>query len=295
MKITGYVSHPDCSRHDTGWRHPDHQGRLPAVARAVYRDMLTLFDPLLEIEAVPATEAQLALAHDLRYIARVRARSAEAEAAGQVLPLDPARPDDARVSGASWEAAVAGAGAGITAADAVLAGSVRNAFCAVRPPGSGARRDAAGGFALFNNAALTALHLRSRGVGPVLVLEIGGATGAGSGTPSIVAADPEIAYLPLDPASMVEEMDGAASALRPDFLVLSLGCDALRGDPRGGGTLEPSDFHRLTMEIRALADARCEGRLVSLLEGGYDPARSAAAVVQHLRALAGLPPVTEGM
>jgi acetoin utilization deacetylase AcuC-like enzyme len=295
VKITGYVSHSDSSRHDTGWRHPEHQGRLPAVARAVYRDMLTLFDPLLEIEAVPASEAQLALAHDPLYIAHVRARSAEAEAAGQVLPLDPARPDSARVSGASWDAAVAAAGAGITASEAILDGSVRNAFCAVRPPGSGARRDSAEGFALFNNAAIAALYLRSRGVGRVLILEIGGATGAGSGTPSIVARDPEIAYLPLDSGVAAEEMAGAATALRPDFLVLSLGCDTLRGDPLGGGTLEPSDFHPLTAEIRALADARCEGRLLSLLEGGYDPARSAAAVVQHLRALAGLPPAAEGL
>jgi acetoin utilization deacetylase AcuC-like enzyme len=315
VKITGYVSHPDCSRHDTGWRHPEHQGRLPAVARAVYRDMLTLFDRLLEIEAVPATEADLALAHDAAYIAAVRARVGEAAATEAVLPLG----GEVMVSGASWDAAVAAAGAGITAAEAVLGGSVRNAFCAIRPPGSGAGRHAPGGFSLFNNAALTALHLRRRGIGPVLLLELGARPGLGSA--EILAAEPGIAYravfqrslLPtgadaagwgagVDDGAGVDEisvalrdsLDSAAAQRPPAFLLLSLGCDALAGDPLGGLALEPLDYHRLTAELRARADALCTGRLVSLLEGGYDPPRTGAAVVEHLRALAGLPPAAAG-
>ena len=303
MKITGYVSHSDCSRHDTGWRHPEHQGRLPAVARAVYRDMLTLFDPLLEIEAVPTTTADLALAHAPAYIERVRTRSAEAEAAGTVLPF---YPEDVgggvMVSGASWDAARAAAGAGITAADAILAGTVRNAFCAIRPPGSGAGRDFAGEFALFNNAAIAALHLRRRGIGAVLILELGAQPAAG--TADIVAHQPGVAYRAVHQrgvavgagvdevsAALLAQLDSAAGADPPEFLILSLGLDSLAGDPRGGLALEPIDFHRLTAEIRGRADALCGGRLVSLLEGGYHPARTAAAVVQHLRAMTGLPPV----
>jgi acetoin utilization deacetylase AcuC-like enzyme len=315
VKITGYVSHSDSSRHDTGWRHPEHQGRLPAVARAVYRDMLTLFDPLLEIEAVPAAEADLALAHDAAYIAAVRARVDEAEAAGTVLPLA----GEVVVSGASWDAAVAAAGAGITAVDAVLDGSVRNAFCAVRPPGSGAHRAAPGGFSIFNNAAIAALHLRRRGIGPVLLLELGARPGLGSA--EILADEAGVTYravfqrslLPagadaagwgtgLDDgagvdavsAALLGALDSAVAELAPAFLLLSLGCDALAGDPLGGLALEPVDYHRLTAEIRGRADAVSGGRLVSLLEGGYDPARTGSAVVEHLRALAGLPPAAAG-
>lgn len=302
MKTTGYVSHSDCSRHDTGWRHPEHQGRLPAVARAVYRDMLTLFDPLLEIEAIPATPADLALAHTPAYIERLRTRSAEAEAAGAVLPFET---EDASggvmVSGASWDAARAAAGAGITAADAVFAGTVRNAFCAIRPPGSGAGRDFAGEFALFNNAAIAALHLRRRGVGAVLILELGAQPSAG--TADIVAHQPGVAYRAVHrrgvavgagvdeiSAALLAQLDAAAGEHRPEFLILSLGLDSLAGDPRGGWSLEPIDLHRLTAEIRGRADALCDGHLVSLLEGGYHPERTAAAVVQHLRAMTGLPP-----
>lgn len=309
MKDTGYVTHSDCSRHDTGWRHPEHQGRLPAVARAVYSDMLTLFDFLLEIEAVPAREEDLALAHDRAYIDRVRARAAESDAAGTVLAID-----GVILSGASWDAARAAAGAGITAVDAVLAGTIRNAFCAIRPPGSGAHRAAAGGFALFNNAAIAALHLRRRGVGPVLVLELGAHPGLG--TAEILAGERGVAYrgvyqrslLPPGTAAPagctgVEEgagieavsaalatlVEDAVAEAPPEFVVLSLGCDALAGDPLGGLALEPVDYHRLTLELRARADDLCGGRLVSLLEGGYAPARMGAAVVQHLRGLAGLP------
>jgi acetoin utilization deacetylase AcuC-like enzyme len=284
------------------------------VARAVYRDMLTLFDPLLEIEAVPATEADLALAHDADYIAAVRARVEEAEAAGTVLPLG----GEVMVSGASWDAAVAAVGAGITAVEAVLDGAVRNAFCAVRPPGSGARRAAPGGFSIFNNAAVAALHLRRRGIGPVLVLELGARPGLGSA--EILADEPGITYRAVFQRSLLPSgadaagwgaglgdgagVDAVSAALRgaidsaanrpPAFLLLSLGCDALAGDPLGGLALEPVDYHRLTTELRGRADALCDGRLVSLLEGGYDPVRTGAAVVEHLRGLAGLPPAAAG-
>lgn len=327
MKTTGFVTHYDCSRHDTGWRHPEHQGRLPAVARAVYADMLDLSDPLLEIEAVPATEADLVLAHDAAYVEHVRARVAESEAAGTVLMLEEAdaTAGDAdataavMVSGASWDAARAAVGAGITAVDAVLDGTVRNAFCAIRPPGSGAGRAAAGGFAIFNTAAIAALHLRRRGIGPVLVLELGARPGLG--TAGIVAEEQGITYravyqrslLPagamaatwgagvedgagvdaIAPA-LVRSLDAAAAAGPPAFILLSLGCDALASDPRGGLALEPADYHRITREVRTRADALCEGRLVSLLEGGYAPRPMAAAVVQHLRALTGLPPAAPG-
>src|SRR5205085_1537322 len=135
----------DCSRHDTGWNHPDHQGRLPAVTRAVYRDMVALFDPLLQIEGMPAAEAELLRVHTRRYVDDVRRTAIAAAAEGRPLELG-----GVPVSGASWDAALAAAGCAVTAADVVLRGDVRNAFAPSRPPGRGARADEPGEHSLFN-------------------------------------------------------------------------------------------------------------------------------------------------
>ncbi|HEX8243476.1 MAG TPA: hypothetical protein VF541_08275, partial [Longimicrobium sp.] len=153
MKVTAYVSHEDCSRHDTGWNHPDHQGRLPAVTRAVYRDMPALFEPLLQVQGVPASEADLLRVHTRRYMDDVRRTAIAAAAEGRPLELG-----GVPVSGASWDAALAAAGCAVTAADVVLRGEARNAFAAARPPGRGARADDAGEHSLFNNAAIAARH-----------------------------------------------------------------------------------------------------------------------------------------
>jgi acetoin utilization deacetylase AcuC-like enzyme len=309
MKTTAYVTHSDCSLHDTGWRHPEHQGRLPAVARAVYRDMLTLFDPLLELEAVPAAEADLLLAHDQGYVDRVRARCEEAADAGEVLVLE----GDTRVSGASWRAALAAVGSALTAVDAVLRGDVRNAFCAVRPPGHGAGRDSTSHFALFNPAAIAARHLvRRAGLSRVLIVEWGAAGGAG--TLDVVRGDPAIGFLSLHSASaplpptegaylralpagsdgadllraLEERLDRAVADASPDFILLSLGCDALATDPRGDLDLQPDDYYALTLALRDRAERVCGGMLVSVLEEGYDSAGMGQAVLRHLHALAGL-------
>ena len=307
---TAYVSHSDSSRHDTGWGHPEHQGRLPAVARAVYRDMLTLHESLLEVEAVPATEADLLLAHDAAYVRRVRERVREAAEAGSPLPLE----GDTVVSGASWEAAVASAGAALTGVETVLRGEARNAFCATRPPGHGAGRASSSAYALFNHAAIAALHLvERRGLERVLLVEVGARAGAGS--VEILARHPGVhmvslhqagagderwsadvprATLPAgaDGTAALEELErllaGAAAHRPPDFVLLSLGCDALASDPRGGLGLLPADYHALTVLLRERAEEWCGGRLVSVLEEGYDPAGMGAAVVHHLRGLASL-------
>lgn len=318
MKQTAFVTHHDCARHDTGWGHPDHQGRIPAVAQAVYRDMLTLFDPLLEVEALPATEVDLLLAHSAEYIARVRAAAADAAAAGTVGQLG-----GVPISGASWDAATAAVGSGITAVDTVLRGEVRNAFCSVRPPGGGARRDEPGRFGLFNTVAVAARHLRERrGIERILVVSWGAFPP--EGTEQILAPFPEISLLSfhqrhatsfadsaapadgadgrlrvaLEPGSDGEDLGRAQGAALaeiaegavPDFVLLAAGFDILAGDPQGGLAVTVEQVHELTEGIRRFADARCGGRLVSILEGGYAPAPTALAVVQHLRALAGLPP-----
>ncbi len=307
---TGFVTHHDCSRHDTGWQHPEHQGRLPAVARAVYREMLSFHEVLREIEGVPLDEKALLLAHSSEYVARVRDAVAAADAAGEPVEFE----SGTRISAASWDAATAAAGCVVTAVDAVLDGRVANAFCSVRPPGSGAGRGAARYHAVFNNVALAALHLRRRGVGSVLIVEWG--EHFGTGTAELPASDPGIGYLSLHaaapdaphpgdgvvavrmvPGAKVEHLLHAldvawsshAATWRPEFVVLSLGMDVLASDPLGSMALEPPDLGVLTRRVMEMAGGTAAGRLVSVLEGGYDAAASATAVVHHLRALADMP------
>ncbi|HEU0052996.1 MAG TPA: hypothetical protein VFQ39_07450, partial [Longimicrobium sp.] len=148
MKITAFVSHHDAPRHDTGWNHPDHQGRLPAIVRAVQKDMVALFDPLLQVEADPAAEADLRLVHTQRYVDDVRRTAIAASAEGRTLALG-----DVPVSGASWDAALASVGGALTAVGLVLRGEARNAFVLARPPGRGASADAPGEHSLFNTVA----------------------------------------------------------------------------------------------------------------------------------------------
>jgi acetoin utilization deacetylase AcuC-like enzyme len=315
VKVTAFVSHEDCPRHDTGWEHADHQGRLPGIVRAVYKDMVALFDPLLELEAVPASADDLLLVHTPEHVDRVRAAAADAEVAGAIGSVD-----GVRLSGASWDAALAAAGAGITAGRAVVAGDARNAFCLVRPAGRDATADHAAEFSLFNNVAIAARHLRASGVARVLVLDvgirppaaariIGGGDGisyvslhqqqAGDGIASATPAGiPGARWIELaagtDGDALARAVTSALEAIPstelPDVVVLALDLGILEGDPFGAFAVRPDDLHPLTVAVRGWADARAGGRLVSILDGGYARGGLGRAVVQHLRGLAGLEP-----
>ncbi|HSU16362.1 hypothetical protein [Longimicrobium sp.] len=309
MKVTAYVSHEDCSRHDTGWNRPDHQGRLPAVTRAVYRDMLALFEPLLQVQAAPAAEAELLRVHTRRYVDDVRRTAIAAAAEGRPLELG-----GVPISGASWDAALAAAGCAVTAVDVVMRGDARNAFAAARPPGRGARADEPGENSLFNNAAIAARHLRERhGSARVLVVAWGARPATAirevlAGDPGIfvisihredadAAAEPHPHDRALPPgsggaafaAAMRDALEQVAPGDSPDFVLLSAGFDILAGDPSGALAVTAREVHDLTAALMEWADARAGGRLASVLEGGSGPALG-DAVVQHLRALAGLPP-----
>ena len=317
MPVTAFVSHEDSSRHDTGWSHLDHQGRLPAIVRAVQRDMVALWEPLRQMEAVPATEDDLLLVHTPAYVQRVRERAMDAARAEQTLQLD-----GVPVSGASWDAALAGVGAAVTAVEAVLGGQVRNGFALARPPGRGARADAAGEFSLINNVAIAARHLRERrGIGRVLVVAWGarqplalarvldGDDGIRlfsihqhpQSFPEPEPADNDHPALPgaaLPPgsgggefaAALREALDSIPVDEAPDFVLLSAGFDILAADEHGSLAVDPDEVHPITVALREWADAHAGGRLVSVLEGGYAANETARAVIQHLHALAGLPP-----
>ncbi len=303
-----FISHSDVGRHDNGWHHPEHVGRLRAITRAL-RDHFELFTELDHLEGRHATEEELKLVHDPAYIARVRAMS---EAGGGRFDADTA------VSEGTWDAATAGAGSVLEAVERSLDGRNLRSFAAVRPPGHHALRDHAMGFCFFGNIAIAAHHARNLGAKRVLIVDWD--VHHGNGTQALVQADPGIRFVSmhqwpwypgtgaaddrgphgsvwnvpmapgLAPEAYVAALEGALVAATagwdPQLVLLSAGFDSLAGDPLGAFTLASDDIVRLTRTLVALAERTAGGRLVSALEGGYAPEAVGRAVVAHLRALA---------
>jgi acetoin utilization deacetylase AcuC-like enzyme len=307
--LTAFISHSDCGRHDTGWGHPDHVGRLRAITRAL-RDHAELFTSVAHHEGRYATTEELALAHDRDYVASVQRITA---AGGGHLDVDTV------ASEGSWDAARAGVGCLLDAVDFSVSGVQARSFCAVRPPGHHALRHRAMGFCLFGNVALAALYARARhGLGRVLIVDWD--VHHGNGTQALVEAEPDIHFVsmhqwpwypgtgsvddrgphrsvwnvPLPPGLSAERyaselktaVERASRGFTPDLVLISAGFDCLAGDPLGGFTFEPEDLASLTTWIVQLAESWCGGRVVSALEGGYVPDRVAAGAIAHLAALA---------
>ncbi len=303
-----FVSHADCGRHDTGWAHPEHVGRLRAVTRALAAAP-DLFEGVRHHEGRHATADELSLVHDATYVAYVRET---AERGGGRVDADTV------ISDGSWAAATAGAGCVLDGVDLVMGGAVRRAFAAVRPPGHHALRRHGMGFCLFGNVALAAHYARQRhGLERVLVIDWD--VHHGNGTQALVEDEPAIHFVsmhqwpwypgtgaaedrgphasvwnvPLPPAlpaqryvdALERGIDAATAGFVPDLILISAGFDSLAGDPLGGFTLEMEHVDALTRSVAARADAWCGGRVVSALEGGYAPPRVGEACTAHLRAL----------
>jgi len=280
--------------------------------------MLALIGRAEQVQPGEAGEDDLLRVHTPEHVARIREAVARAGTSGELVSLDP----DTRVCGASWEAAMGSLGAAITAAGKVAEGALRNAFVATRPPGHHATPDRAMGFCLFNAVAATARWLQARGHAE-RVLIVDWDVHHGNGTQDIFWEDPSVYFVSLHQhpwwpgtgaasergggagegttlnvplasgTSRGAYLDAFESALdrvfgefSPDFVLVSSGFDALAGDPLGGLLLEPSDFHVMTRSLMARADQACGGRLVALLEGGYDPKRTGLAAVAVIRAMA---------
>src|SRR5665213_3049867 len=183
------ISHSDCGRHDTGWGHPEHTGRLRAIPSALRNDP-ELYHALLHIEGRHATTAELALVHDAEYVASIERAVAAAASTNTVIHLDP----DTVVSGGSWDAATAAAGCVMDAVDMAADGRAIRSFCAIRPPGHHAVRDRAMGFCLFGNVALAARWARHHhGMDRVLIVDWD--VHHGNGTQALVGADEGIHYV----------------------------------------------------------------------------------------------------
>ena len=317
MASIALFHHPDCARHDTGWGHPEHQGRLRAVVQALYRALPTLVTDIEQFEAVPADPSALELAHTAGHIERVHAACTRARETEQILSVDA----DTVVSSASWDAALGAVGCAIAAVDAVMVGDAQAAFCPVRPPGHHATPDRAMGFCLFNNVAIAARHaIRTGPVERVLIVDWD--VHHGNGTQDIFYDDPSVFYLSLhqsplfpgtgsteetgvgpgagttlnipkppglEPDEYVEALLGGLGEIvdrfAPQLVLVSAGFDAGADDPIGGFTLREEDFATLTRELVARTWATANGRVVSLLEGGYNPEELGRNVVAHLTAL----------
>jgi acetoin utilization deacetylase AcuC-like enzyme len=225
---------------------------------------------------------------------------------------------DTVVSEGSWDAATAATGALLDGVDLAVTGERVRSFCAVRPPGHHALRETGMGFCLFGSVGTAAHYARARhGVARVLIVDWD--VHHGNGTQALVQDDPEFRFVSMHqwpwypgtgPAddrgphgtirnvpkaagldrkaycdSLLAAVDDITRGWTPELVLLSAGFDSLRGDPLGGFTLELEDVTTLTRALVQRAETWCGGRLISALEGGYDPQRLGQAVVTHLHGL----------
>ena len=305
---TGFVTHRECSRHEMGSWHPESPERLSAI-----QDHLIAvgIDPHLNhLEAPEAPVEAIVRAHAAEYVESLRSRIPEQG----YVPLDP----DTFVNPSSWRAALRAAGGVLEATDLVVSGELRNAFCAVRPPGHHARRAAAMGFCLFNNVAVGALHaLERHGLERVAIVDFD--VHHGNGTEEIFAGDERVLmasffqhpFYPFsgaeNPAKNMVNVPLPAGtrgdvvrqtvdetwlpkldAFRPQMLFISAGFDAHREDDLGQMGLVEADYAYITRRLMEVADRHAAGRIVSSLEGGYNLSSLARSVAAHVRTLARL-------
>jgi len=317
MYKTGFYTHPDCWRHDMGHGHPECPQRLDAIRDRVLVSGVSL--GLTEIEAPEASLSDVELAHDRLHVAALRGMTDrlrdEWKAGGpEHAAVDP----DTLINAHTWDAALHAAGAAVAATDAVMAGELRNAFCAVRPPGHHASRATASGFCFFNNVAIAVKHaLERHGLQRVAVVDFD--VHHGNGTEDILAGDDRVLMVGFfqhpfypysgteNPASNMLNMPVPAytrgmdirglvdevwmprlQAHRPEMIFISAGFDAHREDDMGQLGLVESDYAWITQRMVELADRHAQGRIVSCLEGGYALSALGRSVEAHLRVLADL-------
>jgi len=300
-------SHAACEDHIPNIGHPEGPVRLRAITEALSAPE---FEALERREAPRAEESQISRVHPGSFVNDLL----QAVPAQGVVDLDA----DTILSPGSGEAALRAAGAAVAAVDAVMAGEADNAFCAVRPPGHHAEPDHAMGFCLFNNVAVGALHAReAHGLNRIAVVDFD--VHHGNGTQAMFWDDPDLFYasthqMPLYPGTGAARERGvnanivnvplppdagsvefrqalrdsivpALTMFQPDFLFISAGFDAHAEDPLAGLNFVEDDYAWATEQLMALARNACGGRLVSVLEGGYNPDALGRSVAAHVRAL----------
>lgn len=311
MARTAYYWDPIFLEHDTGKNHVERAERAARLA------------PEKMAPRVPGLDARSPVSHGAeKWVLEVHEeahhRQVQEAFRRGVRTFDQG---DTRISEKSYEAALTAADAALTAADAVMAGEIDNAFCAVRPPGHHAYAFRSMGFCLFANIAILARYLQKHhGLKRIAILDWD--IHHGNGTQSIFWEDPDVFFVsthqhPLFPGSGMEWERGegagegttlnvpmppgteeaaffekyenvvlpAIASFQPEFLLLSAGFDAHRGDVLGGFRLSEDSFGHMTRKFKELAATLCGGRIVSLLEGGYNLDALTLSVAAHVTAL----------
>jgi len=288
--------------------HPESPERLRAIEDQLVASGLS--DYLLHVEAPLARREQLERVHDAGYIAKL-------EAAGGgtgTLQLD----SDTTLCPGTLDAALRAAGAGVMAVDMVMSGAAETAFCSVRPPGHHAERNRAMGFCFFNNIAIAAAHsMAKHGLQRVAIVDFD--VHHGNGTEDIFRSDervlmvstfqhpfypfsgaetrsPRMVNIPLAAYSGGKEFRDAVQhhwlpaleQFRPEMLFVSAGFDAHRDDDMGMLRLGEADFAWVAHQLKAVADTHAKGRIVSMLEGGYEPHALGRSVAAYLKAVSGI-------
>lgn len=306
------VTDPRYTRHLTGPGHPERPERVAAIIRRLKSDGLLQRENSLAPRL--ATIQEISLCHDHDYIQLVERECAHAAEDGSTMIST----GDAPICPDSFEIAKLSVGGVLTAVDAVFDGKAKNVFCAVRPPGHHASRTKGEGFCLFNNIAIGARYAQKKyGIERVLIVDWD--VHHGNGTQWIFESDPSVYYLsthqtPSYPGTGLPNEKGVGNIsnfpitfgqdarrlilqvfqdflpkemekFKPDFVMISAGFDSRIGDPLGMFNLRDEDFEKLTQEVKKISDKFAGGRLVSVLEGGYDLEGLASGVSAHVKTL----------
>jgi acetoin utilization deacetylase AcuC-like enzyme len=303
-----FVTHADCLKHDMGAHHPERAARLSAIEDQLIASGIGSY--LTRFDAPLATDEQLARVHPAEYVRAIR----EVAPRAGTIHLDP----DTAMNPFTLNAALRAAGAAVLAVDLVLQKKANTAFCAVRPPGHHACRARPMGFCIFNNVAVAARHaVHAHGLQRVAVVDFD--VHHGNGTEDIFEDDehvlmasifqhpfypysgtdnpaPNMHNVPLAAGAgskelreaVREEWIPALNEFKPELVLFSAGFDAHAEDDMAMLRFVDSDYGWVTEQVKAVADRYAEGRMVSMLEGGYALSALGRSAVQHIKVMAGL-------